>query len=115
MSDPEAPRSAHEPLRRIAWIHLATTAVAIGAIAGVLGLAPSGPRDPTARAAILAAVLAAGVAALVPTLRVLRRELGELPAASSLQNSESVLQKIADDAHEVLDQFEWPVFYVCDW
>src|SRR5262245_56381960 len=90
MTGPDAPRSAHGSLRPIAWIHLATTAFAIAATACVLWLAPLGPRDPATRAAILAVVLAAGIAGLVPTLRVVRRELGQLPAASSLQNSESV-------------------------
>jgi PAS domain S-box-containing protein len=111
----EVPRSG-KLLRRIAQIHVATTALAIAAITGLLWFGLLGQQGRAAYAVILAVVLVASGGALVPTLRLVRREIGEQRGVErSLHDSQSVLKQVAENAVEVLDLFDWPVFYVCDW
>ena len=82
------------PLRRIACIHVATTALAIAAITGLLWFGLLGPQGPSASAVILAVVLVASGGAFVPTLRLVGRELSDRQQVDrALHDSESVLQQ----------------------
>jgi PAS domain S-box-containing protein len=112
----ELPHGEDEPLRGIARIHAAATALAIAAITGLLWLGRSGPQGPVVNAVILAVVFVASGGALMATLRLVRRELGERQRVERvLHDSESALQQVAQESLPVLDLFDWPVFYVCEW
>jgi len=110
----EPTRSA-APLRRIALIHAAATATALAATAGLLASGWVGEFGPASYGAMLAGGIAASGAVLLFTLRLVRRELGERRVDRVLHDSTPVFQQVAAEVTEVLDLFEWPVFYVCSW
>jgi PAS domain S-box-containing protein len=103
-------------VRRRVWIHVCVTALAVATAAGGLGLLLLGRSDPFGGAVIFAVALVAAAGTGFLTVRVAGRERSSAPQVERrLQDSESVMQQIAVDAREVLDLFDWPVFYVSEW
>jgi PAS domain S-box-containing protein len=103
------------PLRRIARIHFAVTALALAATAALLASGLFGEFGPSVYAVTIAVGLVASAGVLLPTLRLVQRELNERRVDRVLHNSTPVFQQVASEVTEVLDLFEWPVFYVCSW
>jgi hypothetical protein len=101
------------PLRRIAWIRAATSALAIVATAALLASGWVGEFGPVAYGAVLVVGIATSGAMLWLTLGLVRRDLSGVDRV--LHDSAPVLQQVAAEVTEVLDLFEWPVFYVCSW
>jgi PAS domain S-box-containing protein len=113
-AESERPRGGG-PLRRIARIHLAATAFALAATAGLLASGLLGEFGLASYGALLVVGTAASGAVLLLTLRLVRRELDERRVDRVLHNSTPVFQQVASELVDVLDLFEWPVFYICDW
>jgi PAS domain S-box-containing protein len=103
------------PLRRIAWIHSAATALALAATAALLASGWIGEFGWATYGILLAVGTAASAGVLAITLRLVRRELGERRVDRVLHDSAPVFQQVAAEVTGVLDLFEWPVFYVCSW
>jgi hypothetical protein len=74
-----------------------------------------GEFGPSVYAVTIAVGLVASAGVLLPTLRLVQRELNERRVDRVLHNSTPVFQQVASEVTEVLDLFEWPVFYVCSW